>query len=155
VTSLDIPHISGRNEYDAAKKAIAASFPAKLCVPLYPSLAIEDVGAEECVTSLLDATPRSRTARFTVTLSNLSARTVTIHYATADGSARAGIDYAAVSGTLKIPSLAPGGAIGVVLRCRPGDQGERAFKMNRTNPGNGVVTRRQDQGVIIDSRFGR
>jgi hypothetical protein len=153
VTSLDIPRISGRSAYDAARRAIASSFPEKICVPLYPSIAIEDVGAEECMTSLLNATPRPRIARFTITLSNLSARTVTVHFATADGTARAATDYTAVSGTLKIPSLAPGGAISVALRCRPGNQGERAFTVNLTKPANGAITRRQAQGVIIDSRF--
>jgi hypothetical protein len=59
-----------------------------------------------------------------------------------------------VAGTLKIPSLSPTGTISVPLRCRPGNQGERAFTININDPGNGVVTRRQAQGVIIDSRFG-
>ncbi|WP_145244409.1 Calx-beta domain-containing protein [Urbifossiella limnaea] len=42
---------------------------------------------------------------FTVSLSAVSGRTVTVNYATADGSATAGSDYAAASGTL---TFAPG-----------------------------------------------
>ena len=155
VTSLDIPHISGQSEYDAAKRAIAASFPERVCAPLYPTMSIDDVGAEECVTPQPNAVPRSRTTRFTVTLSNLSARTVTVRYATADESASAGVDYTAAAGTLRIPSLSPSGTIGVALRCQPGNQGERAFTITLTDPVNGVVARRQARGVIIDSRFGR
>jgi hypothetical protein len=154
VTSLDIPDVSGRNEYEAAKQAIAASFPEKVCAPLYPSIAIDDVGAEECVKPSANGPPRPRTARFTVTLSNLSARTVMVHYSTADGSARAGIDYTTVTGTLKIPSLSRSATISVPLRCRPGNQGDRAFTVNLTDPGNGVVTGRQARGLIVDSRFG-
>ena len=155
VTSLDIPHVSGRIEYDAAKQAIAASFPEKLCVPLYPSVVIDDVGEEECLKSSASGAPQSTTARFTVALSNLSARMVAVRYATADASARAGMDYTAVGGTLKIPSLSASGTISVPLRCRPGNQGARAFTVNLTDPGNSIVTRRQAQGLIIDSHFRR
>ena len=45
------------------------------------------------------------TAMFTVTLSQASSQTVTLQYATADGTAVAGSDYTAVSGTL---TFAPG-----------------------------------------------
>lgn len=45
------------------------------------------------------------TAQFTVTLETPSSQTVTVNYATADGSAAAGTDYTATSGTL---TFAPG-----------------------------------------------
>jgi hypothetical protein len=54
-----------------------------------------------------------------------------------------------------IPSLSPSGTIGVALRCRPGDPGERVFTITLTDSVNGVVARRPARGVIIDSRFGR
>jgi aryl-phospho-beta-D-glucosidase BglC (GH1 family) len=40
---------------------------------------------------------------FTITLSSPSAQPVTVHFATADGTARAGTDYTATSGTLTFP----------------------------------------------------
>jgi len=60
-----------------------------------PSLSIGDVSVDEA----------AGTATFTVTLSNPSGTTVSVDYATADGSATAGADYTTGSGTL---SFAPG-----------------------------------------------
>ncbi|MFX5684743.1 Calx-beta domain-containing protein, partial [Acinetobacter baumannii] len=45
------------------------------------------------------------TATFTVTLSNASTEPVTVHYASANGTATAGTDYNAVAGTI---TFAPG-----------------------------------------------
>lgn len=42
----------------------------------------------------------ARRAKFTVTLSNASDQPVTVHYTTVDGTAVAGVDYTATSGTL-------------------------------------------------------
>ncbi len=55
----------------------------------YPSLTISN-----------DVVNEGDTATFTVTLSNESTSPVTVNYATADGSAKAGEDYTATSGTL-------------------------------------------------------
>jgi hypothetical protein len=150
VTSLDIPRVSGPNEYDGAKRAIAANFPPNVCVPLYPSITISNAGGEECVQKDYKPAPIPNKLLFTVTLSNLSARNVTVRYATADGSARAGTDYSAVSGTLTLPTLSSRATISVALSCRLGDQGTRTFILNLTNPGNGILADNQGQGVIID-----
>jgi probable HAF family extracellular repeat protein len=56
-------------------------------------------------TTLIEGSTGTRTATFTVTLSAASALPVTVAYATADGSATAGSDYLAASGTL---TFAPG-----------------------------------------------
>ncbi len=48
------------------------------------------------------------TATYTVTLSNPSTSSITVNYATADGTASAGIDYTAASGSL---TFAPGAAL--------------------------------------------
>ena len=57
-----------------------------------PSLSIDDVTKAEVVGS-------STTATFTVTLSAASGQTVTVSYATSNGTATAGSDYTAVSAT--------------------------------------------------------
>ncbi len=150
ITSLDIPRVSGPNEYDGAKRAIAANFPSNLCVPRFPSLTISNAGGEECIKKDYKPAPMPNKLLFTVTLSNLSARNVTVQYATADGSARAGTDYSAASGTLALPTLSSSGTISVALYCRPGSQGTRTFTLNLTNPGNGILADNQGQGVIID-----
>ena len=58
-----------------------------------PSLAVADVAVTEGDTGTASAT-------FTVTLSPAASQTVTVDYATADGTATAGTDYTATSGTL-------------------------------------------------------
>lgn len=150
VTALDIPRVSGPNEYDGAKRAIAANFPPNVCVPLYPSLTIRNASGEECVQIEYKSATIPNKLLFAVTLSNLSARTVTVHYATIDGSAKGGTDYTAVSGTLTLPTLSSGGLITVPLKCRQGTQGDRIFTLNLTNPGNGILADNQGQGLIID-----
>src|SRR5512145_1415361 len=50
------------------------------------------------------ASQRSTHAQLTVTRSTAINQTVTVHYASADGSASAGSDYSAISGTLTFPA---------------------------------------------------
>src|SRR5206468_2091058 len=58
-----------------------------------PSLSIDDV-------STVEGDSGTQGASFTVLLSAASGRPVTVNYATADGTATAGSDYAATAGTL-------------------------------------------------------
>src|SRR5256885_9739723 len=58
-----------------------------------PSISINDVSVAEGNTGTTNAV-------FTVTLSPASGQTVTVSYSTANGSATAGSDYVATSGTL-------------------------------------------------------
>ena len=48
----------------------------------------------------MKATPARLSAAFTVSLSTTSTKQVQVNYATADGTAKAGSDYASISGTL-------------------------------------------------------
>ncbi len=60
-------------------------------------------GGSQPVLTIDDAPPVAEggTALFTVTLSQPSGRAVTVAHATADGTARAGLDYTSTSGTLR------------------------------------------------------
>ena len=62
-----------------------------------PTLSIDDVTVTEGNSGTVDAV-------FTVSLSTASGQEVTVDYATADGTAAAGTDYAAASGTLTFPA---------------------------------------------------
>jgi hypothetical protein len=62
-----------------------------------PVLSVYDVAVKE-------GDSGTRSATFVVRLSALSGRTVTVAYATADGTAGAGGDYSATSGTLTFPA---------------------------------------------------
>jgi hypothetical protein len=87
---------------------------------------------------------------FTVSLASASAATTTVSYATADGTALAGRDYTAASGTLTFP---PGVTVQTVL-VQTLDDGladpTKAFTINLSNPVGGVITSGQGIGTILD-----
>ena len=56
-----------------------------------PAISVSDATVQEAEGAVLE---------FSVTLSHASSRTVTVDYATSDGSAQAGSDYTATSGAL-------------------------------------------------------
>ena len=97
-----------------------------------PSLSIDDVTVQGADTS-------ARTARFTVTLSAASTDTITVNYATANGSAVAPADYAAKSDTL---TFAPGVTTQTIDIAVAGDtdsEDAETFSVNLSNPSAGVT----------------
>jgi chitinase len=87
---------------------------------------------------------------FTVSLASASAATTTVSYSTADGTALAGRDYAATSGTL---TFAPGETAKAVLVSTLDDglaDPTRSFTLNLSSPTNGVITDSQGVGAILD-----
>lgn len=89
-------------------------------------------------------------AVFTVRLSAPSATTVTVSYATADGTAAAGSDYTAKSGTL---SFAPGETSKSVAVSVLGDQmseANEAFTFNLSNASGASLSRAQAKGTILN-----
>jgi hypothetical protein len=89
-------------------------------------------------------------AVFNVTLSATSSQTITIAYATGNGSASAGSDYQAASGTL---TFAPGETektISVLVNGdRSGEPNENFF-VNFSSPMNVVIADGQGVGTIVD-----
>jgi hypothetical protein len=116
-------------------------------VPL-PTLSINNVTANEGNSG---PTPFG----FTVTLSAASASTVTVNFATADGTATvAGGDYVATSGTL---TFAPGETSKSVAVTVNGDttvEPNKTFVVNLTNPANATIAVTQGTGTIIDDDGG-
>jgi len=91
---------------------------------------------------------------FTVSLAWASAGTTTVSYATADGTALAGRDYNAVSGTL----IFPPGLTSRTVVVQTLDDGQihpsLAFTVNLSNANGGVITRSQGIGTILpDTAF--
>ena len=118
---------------------------------------IEDARAKEDKDASLD---------FAVTLSRAASGPVTVDYATADGTAAAGADYTAASGTL---TFAPGETektVSVALLDDAIDEGKETFKLELSNP-RGAYLRgihREAEGTIRNDdplqqawlgRFGR
>jgi len=72
---------------------------------------------------------------------------VTVHYATHDGSARAGTDYAAVSGTLTFPPGETAQTITVPIMDRPGSAAARTFSVTLDTPSNATIT--DGTGIVM------
>ena len=89
-------------------------------------------------------------ATFTVTLSAASTQTITVDYATADGTATAGSDYQAASGTL---TFAPGETSKTITVLVNGDrlaEPNETFFVNLSSPTNATIADGQGVGTIVD-----
>jgi hypothetical protein len=103
-------------------------------------------------TSVTEPNTGTVSALFTVTLSPASASTVTVSYATADGTASAGSDYVTTSGTLE---FAPGTITGTVTVPVVGDtldEANETFLVVLSAPVNATLgTPSQGTGTINDN----
>jgi len=108
-----------------------------------PSISINDVSVSEGNTGTTNAV-------FTVTLSPASGQTVTLNYSTANGSATAGSDYVATSGTL---TFNPGDTTKTITVVVNGDtivEPDETFFVNLSNPVNATIADGQGLGTIIN-----
>ena len=108
-----------------------------------PVLAINDV-------SIVEGNSGSVNATFTVTLSAASASTVTVNFATANGTAVSGSDYSAASGTL---TFAPGSTRQTVTVPVIGDtlvEPNETFLVNLSNGVNATIADGQAVGTITN-----
>jgi hypothetical protein len=111
--------------------------------PALPSLSIGDVSVDQGTSAT--------SAAFTVSLSAAATAPVTVAYATADGTARAGTDYQSVSGTL---TFAPGQTQQTItVPINPATQAnpDRTFFVNLASPDGATLTRAQAVGTIKDT----
>jgi hypothetical protein len=109
-----------------------------------PTISINDVtvGAGSVGTS---------NANFTVSLSNASFQTITVNYATSDGTATAGSDYVAVGPTTL--TFNPGETsktVTVVVNPNPTFEPDETFFVDLTGAINATIADNQGQGTIVD-----
>jgi len=90
------------------------------------------------------------TATSTVTLSAASAAPITVQYSTADGTASAGSDYQASSGTLTIPAGQTTGTITVLVNGDRVAEANETFQINLSNPTNATILDGQAVATIAD-----
>ncbi|PPU58862.1 hemagglutinin [Xanthomonas codiaei] len=106
-----------------------------------PSLSIDDISVNE-------GNSGTTTATFTVSLSQASGQTVTVNYATSDGTATAGSDYVARSGTL---TFAPGTTAQGVAVSVNGDtavEPNETFSVGLSGASNATIARATGTGTI-------
>jgi hypothetical protein len=109
-----------------------------------PSLSVNDV-------SVTEGNRGSVNARFTVTLSAASSQTVTVAYATANGTAVAGSDYQSASGTL---TFAPGTTRRSITIRVYGDRAvepDETFFVNLSHEVNATIAKAQGVGTIVNN----
>ena len=120
-----------------------------------PTLSVTDARAHEGVDATID---------FTVTLSRPAARPVTVAYATADGTAQAGADYTAASGTLTFAVGETSQTVSIVVLDDAHDEGEETFTLTLRNPSGAWIQDAVATGTIENTdplqrawlaRFGR
>ena len=101
---------------------------------------------------------------FAVTLSRAASRAVTVDYATSDGSAQAGVDYTAASGTLTFQAGESSRTIEVGVLDDAHDEGEETLTLRLSNASGGLLTDGEATGTIENrdplpkallARFGR
>ncbi|HEX8283950.1 MAG TPA: Calx-beta domain-containing protein [Pyrinomonadaceae bacterium] len=80
----------------------------------------------------------TKEAEFLVTLKSRSIHTVTVNYATADGTATAGSDYEAASGTLTFPPLATSAVVKVKIFGDTQVEPDETFAVTLSAPANAV-----------------
>ncbi len=108
-----------------------------------PALSIDDVSVNE-------GNSGTTTATFTVSLSAASGQTVSVNYATADGTATAGSDYVARSGTL---TFAPGTTAQGVAITVNGDtavEPNETFSVGLSGASNASIARATGAGTILN-----
>ena len=109
-----------------------------------PTISIDSVSHNEGDSGTVDHV-------FTVSLSNASSQTVTVNYATADGSATtAGNDYAAASGTLTFAAGETSKTITVHANGDTTFEGDETFSVNLTAPTNASITTGTGTGTIVN-----
>ncbi|WP_319432275.1 chitinase [Mycobacterium sp. RTGN5] len=113
---------------------------------LHPSPAVPKVSITD--TSLVENTTWS--AAFTVTLSKASTKAVTVTYTTADGSATAGQDYAAGSGTVTFAPGVTSQQINVALFGDTTVEPTETFTVTLANPSGVTIGRATGTATITD-----
>ena len=126
-----------------------------LTVPGPVTLAVADAEAREGT---------DEAVVFAVTLNRASSRRVTVDYATADGTARAGEDYTATSGTLTFAAGVTERSVSVPVLDDSTDEGEESFTFTLSNASGARIVDAEATGTIVNSdpmpkawitRFGR
>ncbi|MDB9519100.1 Calx-beta domain-containing protein [Roseofilum reptotaenium CS-1145] len=106
-----------------------------------PNLSISDVTVNE----------NAGTATFTVSLDAASAQSITVDYASSDGTAIAGSDYTSASGSLTFAAGETSKAITVNISDDSLDEINETFTVNLTNASNASIADAQGKGTITDN----
>ena len=108
-----------------------------------PQLAVDDVTVTEGNSGTLDA-------NFTVSLTPVSGRQVTVQYATSNGLATAPADYTAASGSLTFTAGQTTKTVSVPVHGDLLDEIDEVFNLNLSVPANATIVDGAGLGTITD-----
>jgi probable HAF family extracellular repeat protein len=108
-----------------------------------PSISIDDVFVGEGNAGLTDAV-------FTITLSEPASENVMVNYATANGTASAGADYMAESGTITIPVGLSSATVTVSVIGDTATEPNETFQVNLSQAVGAIISDGQGVGTIVD-----
>lgn len=103
---------------------------------------------------VMEGNSGTRNAVFTVSLSAPSGRTVTVYYATADGTALAGSDYVAKSGSLLFGPGSTSQTISVTINGDLAIESDETFLVNLTSATNATIAGGSGTGSILNDEGG-
>jgi hypothetical protein len=123
-----------------------------------PSAPPLDIGAFERASPALtvadltvaEGSAGSSTASFTVTLSPTSTGTVTVSYATADGTATAGSDYVSAAGSLTFTAGQSSRTVAVTVNGDITPEPNESFRLNLSAPSGATLADAQAIGTLLD-----
>jgi hypothetical protein len=144
LTSLNpatLYHYRVKSRDAAGNPAVSADFTATTLA--LPSLSIGNV-------TVTEGNAGTTSATFNVTLSPVAPATATVAFATANGTAAAGTDYVASSGTL---TFNPGNTVKTVTVLVNGDttvEGNETFFVNLSAPSGATISDNQGQATITN-----
>ena len=104
-----------------------------------PAISVSDANVQEAEGAVLE---------FSVTLSHASSRTVTVAYATSDGSAQAGFDYTAASGALTFNAGDTSQTVQVTVLTDSDDEGQETITLTLSNPSQATLDDAAGTGAI-------
>ncbi len=134
-------------------RALAHSLSARVAGPV--GISVSDARVEEAAGAVL---------AFSVALTRAASSQLTVDYATSDGTATAGADYTATSGTLTIDAGRSSGSIQVPVLDDEHNEGSETFTVTLSNASSGDLTDASATGTITNhdalpkalvARFGR
>jgi hypothetical protein len=85
-----------------------------------------------------------------VSLSTAATQSVTVHYATANGTALSGSDYVAKSGNLTFAAGVTSKTVNVSIKGDLADETDEAFTVNLSNPSHAQIGDGSGTGTILD-----
>ena len=100
--------------------------------------------------SVVEGDRRGRYLRIPVTLSAKTIRTVTVGYRTVDGTARSSSDYAARSGTIRIPADTTGTSIAILVNGDTAVESGEMFEVRLTSATVATIGRGRGRATIVN-----